>query len=588
MRLLCFLCILLLLFGDTTRHADAIKRRQRKNRKRGRRFENIVDSTETESEQQQQDTADSEPPAVGYAKINEETNNAGTDARGGRGRRRRRIQMTKRESRRRIRSNSSTPESQNQTLIWKWKSIKGTLFNHFMQVKYIYSVAQQYNRSLVIVGTTGRASDAKDTTFLSLCDAFDFSGYNIVCTDDPKVVPLKCFEKFEVLDRFSGMTRLCYDGRIWYIVGHSFLIFSNDIYCLFSFYYHRPTTLGVVPPEQSLQVMTYTPRLQFNQKYLNLYEMAMKSYLTAHSLPSEENVFNLTQRSFAVVDWRAGDYCRKTRATATIVADDDKDSSKKSTKKKSTKIESSSESEAEDGQGEDKDRPRQRQRLRSGKSKRSRMTRRRRRRLLERKRDKESAESISCATSAGFSLDVRAYLQAYLKGQKLKAIGTPDMKLLLTGSSQNRTDVGVLNLKENNMDVVANVVATSSLKPAEVLLVEALFMLHAPLLLSYGSHASSDLIESERMLMGRSFCARAEVAVSPKQPPSWCQLYQGAQREAAAAALKAKRSSRNSLFFKGNRTADVDPDSNKDSQQKDQRKDVPKSWKSLWGLLSLR
>ena len=548
-----------------------------------------MDSTETESEQQQQDTADSESPAVGYAKINEETNNAGTDARGGRGRRRRRIQMTKRESRRRIRSNSSTPESQNQTLIWKWKSIKGTLFNHFMQVKYIYSVAQQYNRSLVIVGTTGRASDAKDTTFLSLCDAFDFSGYNIVCTDDPKVVPLKCFEKFEVLDRFSGMTRLCYDGRIWYIVGHSFLIFSNDIYCLFSFYYHRPTTLGVVPPEQSLQVMTYTPRLQFNQKYLNLYEMAMKSYLTAHSLPSEENVFNLTQRSFAVVDWRAGDYCRKTRATATIVADDDKDSSKKSTKKKkSTKIESSSESEAEDGQGEDKDRPRQRQRLRSGKSKRSRITRRRRRRLLERKRDKESAESISCATSAGFSLDVRAYLQAYLRGQKLKAIGMPDMKLLVTGSSQNKTEVGVLNLKENNMDVVANVVATSSLKPAEVLLVEALFMLHAPLLLSYGSHASSDLIESERMLMGRSFCARAEVAVSPKQPPSWCQLYQGAQREAAAAALKAKRSSRNSLFFKGNKTADVDPDSNKDSQQKDQRKDVPKSWKSLWGLLSLR
>lgn len=218
MRFFCFLCIIILLFGETARHAGAINRRQRKNRKRGqRRFENIAESSESEnSEQPQQDTLDTE-----NAKNNEDvSSNADLAVRGGRGRRRRRqigvrTKMNQRESRRRIRANSSSSSAQNLTLIWKCGSIKGTLFNHFMQVKYIYSVAQQYNRSLVIVSTTGRASDAKDLTFLSLCDAFDFSGYNIVCTTDPKVVPLKCFEKFEVLDRFTGMARLCYDGRIW-------------------------------------------------------------------------------------------------------------------------------------------------------------------------------------------------------------------------------------------------------------------------------------------------------------------------------------------------------------------------------------
>lgn len=362
---------------------------------------------------------------------------------------------------------------------------------------------------------------------------------------------------------------------------------------MINYYYHRPTTYGLVPPEQSLQVMTYAPRLQFNQKYLSLYEMAMKSFLSSRSLPSEENVFNLTQQSFAVVDWRAGDYCKKPRATATIVADDDKESPKKSKKSKSKKNKSERDSDSdsvpEDGLEESKEKARQR--LRSSKKRRSRDASRRRRRLLERKRAKESPESVSCSTSAGFALDVRGYLQAYLKGQKLKAIGTPDMKLLVTGSTQNKTDVGgALTLPENNMEVVSKLFDASSLKPAEVLLVEVLFMLHAPLLLSYGSHASSDLIEYERMLMGRSFCARTEVASTPKQPLSWCQLYQSAQKEVAAAALKAKRSNRNNIFFKGNKTTDTDRDGGMESQQKDKSKAAaqPKSWKSLWGLLSLR
>jgi hypothetical protein len=216
MRFICFICIIFLLFGDTARHAGAINRRQRKKKKRGgqRRFENIAESSESENSEQPQQESDAE-----HGKDNEDGSNADLAVRGGRGRRRRRqigvrTRRNQRESRRRIRSNSSSSDT-NQTLIWKCGSIKGTLFNHFMQVKYIYSVAQQYNRSLVIVSTTGRASDAKDLTLLSLCDAFDFSGYNIVCTTDPKVVPLKCFEKFEVLDRFTGMARLCYDGRIW-------------------------------------------------------------------------------------------------------------------------------------------------------------------------------------------------------------------------------------------------------------------------------------------------------------------------------------------------------------------------------------
>lgn len=361
-----------------------------------------------------------------------------------------------------------------------------------------------------------------------------------------------------------------------------------------NYYYHRPSTYGLVPPEQSLQVMTYAPRLQFNQKYLSLYESAMKSFFSSRSLPSEENVFNLTQQSFAVVDWRAGDYCRKPRATATIVTDDDKESTKKNKKSKKSRSERDSDSGGsgggnEDGQEENKDRFRQR--LRSSKNRRSRdVVTRRRRRLSDRKRAKEIPESVSCSTSAVFALDVRAYLQAYLKGQKLKAVGAPDMKLLVTGSSQNKTDVGgALTLPENNMEVVSKlIVSTSSLKPAEVLMVEVLFMLHAPLLLSYGSHASSDLVENERMLMGRSFCARTEVASSPKQQLSWCQLQQSAQREAAAAALKAKRSSRNNIFFKGNKTTDTNRDGGMESQQQDKSKAAPKSWKSLWGLLSLR
>ena len=196
--LLFAILILLLRLGDKT-EAKVIRRRRNRNKEQLTRDENIAGF-----HKQEDSSAESEEPSMDLA------------VRGGRGKRRRRNRGRKSSQGEPRRRNSSILLPQrNQSLVWKCGSIRGTLFNHFMQVKYMLSIAEQHNRSLVIVPTTGRISDFKSSEYLSLCDAFDFSGNNIVCTTDVKVIPLKCFAKLDALDRFVGMTRFCFDGRIW-------------------------------------------------------------------------------------------------------------------------------------------------------------------------------------------------------------------------------------------------------------------------------------------------------------------------------------------------------------------------------------
>jgi len=115
-----------------------------------------------------------------------------------------------------VENGTNSTESRNQSLVWKCGSIKGGLFNHFLQIKYMNNIAQKYNRTLVIVPTTGRSSDKEREDYINICEVFDFSEYDIRCTIELKEIPLKCFSKFEALDRFADLKRFCFDGKIWF------------------------------------------------------------------------------------------------------------------------------------------------------------------------------------------------------------------------------------------------------------------------------------------------------------------------------------------------------------------------------------
>lgn len=105
----------------------------------------------------------------------------------------------------------------NYSLVWKCGSIKGSIFNHFMQIKYMNSIAKAYNRTLVVVPVTGRESDKEREDYIDICEVFQFNEDKIVCSSNPRMIPLKCFSKMEALDRFSGLSRICFDGKLWYV-----------------------------------------------------------------------------------------------------------------------------------------------------------------------------------------------------------------------------------------------------------------------------------------------------------------------------------------------------------------------------------
>jgi len=146
--------------------------------------------------------------------------------------------------------------------------------------------------------------------------------------------------------------------------------------------------------------------------------------------------------------------------------------------------------------------------------------------------------------------DVKNFLQAFTKQKQISlrkdsqtktttsinAINTQNMKVLVASNSKNESELRVV---ASNMQLITSILSQEpALSLMEVYVIEVLFMLHAPLFLSYGAHASSDLVEFERMLQGREFCTRNELFVSTsssayKQVP-WCQLYKNAQLVAAA------------------------------------------------------
>ena len=300
--------------------------------------------------------------------------------------------------------------------------------------------------------------------------------------------------------------------------------------------------------------MSLAPRLKFQDKYISLYETAAKSIFSSSSLPQllspSESVFNLTQLSFAVADWRSGDYCRRRTAIATIATDDDR-------------------------KGKNTDRRLLRSHLE------------RRRRLAARRSNPDlssssggGSSSISCSSAHSFAADVRTHLQNYLKTSNSSSSSNSNLKIFVTGSASNQTDFGKLSSIDGNIVPIGSLLPRldstgQPLKAAEILLVETLFMLHAPLFFSYGSHVGSDVVEYERMRSGRPFCTRTELSSSPKQQQTWCQIY-----KIYLESQKPKRTRRN-IFNKANKT-DSSSKAIKSSQE-----GKKKSWKSLWGLLSI-
>jgi hypothetical protein len=95
--------------------------------------------------------------------------------------------------------------------------VKGGVFNHFLQIKYMNNVAKGLNRRLLVVPLTGRAADRESDDYVNICEVFNFtsSSSSVSCSSDPALVPLRCFSKLEPLARFAHLSKLCFDGRVW-------------------------------------------------------------------------------------------------------------------------------------------------------------------------------------------------------------------------------------------------------------------------------------------------------------------------------------------------------------------------------------
>jgi hypothetical protein len=188
----------------------------------------------------------------------------------------------------------------------------------------------------------------------------------------------------------------------------------------------------------------------------------------------------------------------------------------------------------------------------------------RKRKLAKKSRDKGFVQSISCQSPAALINDVTSFVQTSKVPEHKK------MKILVATNSINETELGALRLG-GLVPIVESLNKKKremwDLAPAEYLVIDVLFMLESPLLFTYGSLPSNDIVEFERMIRGKPFCSHSESS-SNSMDLNWCQIYKE--------SIKVDRKKKTLNALKNDSTLETVPTHSPRTKKK--------SWKSFFGV----
>jgi hypothetical protein len=131
-------------------------------------------------------------------------------------------------------------------------------------------------------------------------------------------------------------------------------------------------------------------------------------------------------------------------------------------------------------------------------------------------------QSVNCKSPEAFTKEVKQFVGGYGNVSLMYNVST----ILVGTNEQNETSLA--HLRAEGLTLMSDIIARhfisagdhpANLTSLEAFIVEAQFMLHAPLLLSFGISQINDVLESERAKIGLPHCLHAELV----DHKSWCE-----------------------------------------------------------------